>query len=198
MSDDKKENWPKFMKEMNELGPLLNENIEQRESGVIGANGKLNPINNKFQLVDKSGALIQTKDELAQQEGSRIKRRKERAAQKRYEKRLKKAADDKEYLNRMLQMDRSRTWLKDAKRVTEWKQEKINTWFDEELMMMLGSEKVIKIKECVEKKGRFPLRYFYIKLKVQHEVEPYPWGTDHLAVYVFGQLHSSVTYVWEG
>lgn len=191
--NEKGENWGKFMKEMGTIGPMLSENMETKDSGIIGTNGDLEKINNDFEIFDKNGArYVDTKKQV-----SRAEKRKMDREKKKFDKRLGKAGTSREYLERMLKMDQSKTWLKDAKRVTEHKQDKINMWFDEELCMMLGAEKVEKIKKCVEKKGRMPLRYFYIKCKIQHQADPYPWGTDHLAITVFGQIHASVTYIWE-
>jgi len=193
MSKQSPEQWAKYLKEMETIGPLLSENLEDKGSGVIGQNGKLQPINEKFELFDKTGARI-----IKKEDQSRAIRRKQDRNKKKFDKRLSKVkGDDREYLNRMLKMDQSKTWLKDIHRVTQMKQDKINIWFEEEMHMLVGSEKMVKIKKCMDKKGRLPWRYWYIKCKIQHGVEPYPWGTDTLAITVFGRIHASTTYIWD-
>lgn len=190
MRNEKGEDWQKYLKEMEQLGPLLKENVERKSSGLWGANGKLEPINNKFQLTDKNGALI-----LDAKAG---KTRAERRQLKRQQKRLKKRIpiEDREYLQRMMALDKKKDWLKDAEKVSKLKESKINIWFDEELKMLIGAKKLEKIKAYINKHGKWPWWRRYIKLAVQHTVRPYPWGSDHLAIYIFGQLHASTTYKW--
>lgn len=189
---DKKEDWPKYLQELQQLQPQMSENMVQSKSGIVSHNGKLEPINDKQNLHTKDGAMIINKEDM-----SRAKRRKIERAEKSYQKRLGKMSEDRDYMNRMLKLDQSKTWLKDAQRVTRHKQNKINMWYDEELRMMMGSEKFNKIQAYITKNGKWPWWKRYIKCKIQHEANPYPWGKDHLVITVFGQIHASVTYVWD-
>lgn len=180
------ENWSKYLKEINELQPMLNENMKKGESGLYDANGDLVPINDNIKLTDENGAILMTRAE---------KRRMDRKVKKKQKKLGMEG--DREYLQRNLRLDKEKSWLKRADSVTHNKQEKINLWFDEELRMLLGSKTMNRISKYIQKHGKWPWWRRYIKCKIEHSQKPYPWGTDYLAITIFGRLHAAVEYVWE-
>ena len=201
MKNEKGEDWPKYLKELNALAPMLSENMERKGSGLIGKNGKLEPINNKIVFTDKRGAIIQKKEDLEAAAKDKKNRQQRRAEERAYNKRMGKLNEkDDGYLQRMLRLDKSKSWLKDVHRITGVKQEKINLWFDEELRMLLGYPRMNRISKWIDKHNKWPWWHwatYVIKLKITHDTRPYPWGTDCCEIKVFGRLHVGQNFVWE-
>jgi len=194
LKNEKNEDWSKFLKEMQEIGPMLKEEMETKKSGIIGATGKLEPINDKINLCDKNGALILDSKKEKARALSRAERRQIERARAR---RNKLSNDEQAYLKRMVALDKDKVWRKDAKRITALKQQKMSEWFSKELTILLGKKKMERLNKYFLKHGKLPWWRSYIRLAVQHQVVPYPWGADVLAIYVFGKLHNTVKYVWE-
>jgi len=180
--NEKGEDWSKFMKEMNELGPALRDDVEKGANGLYAADGSsFKPA--PAEITGPNGELLITKEKLEAQEKKRQKNLKKRAKKKipGYDKEI--GGMPLHVLKRVQKM---------APFVTANKQKFINKWFDEEMLKLLP-------KWCVKrigKKGKMPWYLWFIKLKIQHVSDPLPWGQDFLAIYVFGKPHARTNFLW--
>jgi hypothetical protein len=188
MQNEKGEDWSKFISEMNKLGPTLRENISKEQNGLFQVNGsELEPINTP-RIVGKNGELLfsaKAKEEQDESESHNI------------EKMLKK--DKGKYKIPEFNGNAKGIPIHILKRIKKWspfvtnhKQVIINDWINKEMAILLPKWCIKRI----EKLNKIPWYLSFISVKINHIKEPFPWGSDIVAIYVFGKIHISQHFEW--
>ena len=187
MRNEKGEDWGKYLNEMQELQPLLRQEMGQGQ-GLVAKNdykpiqGKDGaPINDptvkkreKKEIFDKNGKVL---DKKGKEEKFAIVNQGGAILSSTHTKRQKKAQYVKE----------------NADKIAAFMQQEINAWVEGVMKKLFTSTEMRALQEG----EKWPIRRHKVKIDIQHLKEPGPVGTDIVTVIKKKKAIAQQKFVWE-